>query len=100
MPLTMAQIASLLKQAFDAGLDEDERQALEWYMIDRAAQLDGATRLDVALSLITGADREAAEIFMQDMQGVREGILQRGAEALNGINDAEWDRLLGTVTDV
>lgn len=96
MPLTMAQIEDLLQQARESGdLDGDELEALEWFLVDRAAELDGATRLDVALSMLPLDEQQAADTFLSEINTLRRGIVQRGADIVGAIDDAEWERLIG-----
>jgi hypothetical protein len=94
MPLTTQQIQQLLNEARVAGLDEDEITALEWALLDRAAQLDGASRLDIALQLGDENEIAAAETFMSEMQDIRNDAIKRGADEINGISDAEWEGLV------
>lgn len=94
MALTTAQIQALLNDARNAGLDADEIRALEWALVDRAAELDGATRLDMALMLADEREQQAAETFMQDVANQRKEAMQRGVEALNAMTDDEWERLI------
>jgi hypothetical protein len=94
MPLTTQQIQQLLSEARVAGLDDDEITALEWALLDRAAQLDGANRLDIALQLGDDNEIAAAETFMGEMQGIRSDAIKRGANELSTISDDEWESLI------
>lgn len=94
MALTTQQINQLVDAARADGASVAEIDALREYLIDRAAQMDGATRLDVALAQIDETERATAERFMLEFAQVRGGILARGADAVNGISDDEWERLI------
>ena len=93
MALNSQQISQLLNEARAAGLDDDELEALAWSLYDRAAQLDGATRLDMALSLADAPEVEAADTFMVEFASQRKAAIKRGAAAINAISVDEWERL-------
>lgn len=94
MALTTAQIQTLLNEARTAGLDADEIEALEWVLIDAAANLDGATRLDLALSLADEPELQAADTFLVEVAAQRRAAITRGVAELNAISDEEWERLI------
>lgn len=94
MALTTQQIQSLLNEARAAGLDEDEIRTLEWVLADRAAELDGATRLDMALLLADEAETQAADRFMVESAQHRQDAMRRGLAELDGMTDEEWERLI------
>jgi len=94
MPLTIQKIQQILSEAQAAGLGADEIAALEWALLDRAAQLDGANRLDIALQLGDTDEIAAAETFMGEMLGIRRDALRRGADEISAITDSEWESLI------
>jgi hypothetical protein len=88
----MVQIQQILNR-HNQLLDADELSALEEVLIDRAAQMNGATRLDVALSLAPEDELQAAATFIGEMDTVRRDAMRRGAANLNSIPDDEWEEL-------
>lgn len=94
MPLTTQQIQQILTTAQTLGLDADEIAALEWLLLDRAAQLDGANRLDLALQLGDDNEVQAAEDFMGELQRQRGEAIARGTADLNTMSDDEWESLI------
>lgn len=93
MALTSQQNNQLLNVARVEGLDADELLAVEEVLLDRAAQLDGATRLDMALSLVNEPELHAAETFMIEMSANRAQAMRNGAQELNAMSEDEWERL-------
>jgi hypothetical protein len=95
MALSRQQINQLLDQGRAAGMNATELASMREFLIDRAAEMDGATRLDNALAQLPEADREAAEAFVQDMGAIRGDIMQRGADDVLSMSDEEWEGLIG-----
>jgi hypothetical protein len=96
VPLNLNQIQSLLSEAVAAGLDPDEVEALRWVLVDQAAQLDGAMRLDAALALVDQPELDAAESFMGEIADMRKAAIKRGADDLLSMSDEEWQKLTGS----
>lgn len=97
MALTLAQIQSLLSEAVAEGLDADEVEALRWVLLDNAAQMDGATRLDMALQLVEEAELQAADTFLVEFADQRQQAIARGAADVQSMSDDEWQRLTNGV---
>jgi hypothetical protein len=95
MALNRQQINRLLNEARAEGLDDDELATLEEMLLDRALELKGAERLDMALSLAPEDELQAAETFMSDMNAERVAAMARGAADLNSMSEDEWQRLIG-----
>jgi hypothetical protein len=94
----MQQINALLDAAQMDGADATEIATMREYLIDRAAQMDGATRLDAALSQLPDNELEAAEAFMSESAAIRGDIMTRGADTVSAISDDEWEGLTGENT--
>ncbi len=94
MALNSQQINQLLNEARAAGFDTAEVRAIEWMLLDRAAQLDGATRLEMAAQLLPDEDRAPLDTYMSEAATLRTDVIKRGAADLNGMSDDEWERVV------
>lgn len=94
MALTSQQRQRLLNEARASGMDDDDLATMEWVLADRDAQLDGATRLDLALMLADEAELIAADAFLVEFGEQRKAAVQRGIEAINAMSESEWERLI------
>lgn len=99
MALTMAQIASLLQQAREAGLSDVEIQAFEFQLLDEATQLTGAERLALTMALLPDKQLAAATTFVEVMATARQTGRQHLATALGALSDDEWNAMFPTETD-
>jgi hypothetical protein len=68
-------------------------EAFELYLTDRAAQMDGATRLQMAARLMPDEDSAPIITYIDEAATIRRGVIQRGAADLDSISDDEWERL-------
>ena len=93
MALNSQQINQLLNEARAAGFDTAEVRAIEWMLLDRAAQLDGAARLEMAAQLLPDEDRAPIDTYMSEAATLRTDVIKRGAADLESIPDEEWDGL-------
>lgn len=94
MALTRDQIIALLNEARTAGLDPDDLEAVEWVLLDQAAELDGATRLDMALALAPQPETDAADRFMVESQQLRREAFDRGITEMKAMTEEEWEMLI------
>jgi len=94
--LTTAQINSLLQQAQASGASRATLRAMQHYLLDRAADMDGGTRLRVAQELDTAEASDSIDAFLNVAADVRQEIMQRGAASVAKITDDEWQQLVGT----
>ena len=92
--LNSQQIKQLLSESAVAGLDADELSAVEETLLNRAADLSGAERMDMALSLIDETEARAADRFMVEVAGQRKAAIARGTAALKAMTDKEWEGLI------
>lgn len=83
----------MLQQAQQQGLTALEVDALRLYLTDRAAQMDGATRLEMAARLLPEDERAPIDTFVGEMGTIRNAVIARGADDLNSLSNDEWERL-------
>lgn len=76
------------------GLTATEAEALRLYLVDRAAQMDGATRLEMAKRLLPPDEQATIDRFLVEAQALRRQALERGIAELNAMSDEEWERLV------
>ncbi len=94
MALNSQQINQLLNEARAAGFDTAEVRAIEWMLLDRAAQMDGATRLEMAAQLLPDEDRVPLDTYMSEAATLRTDVIKRGVADLKSLSDEEWERLV------
>ena len=92
--LTLAQIESAASHAKLAGLSDAEVEGVRLFLLGRAAQLDGASKLAVAIDLMPSQQAASVGEFLTALGDLGRGIMARGASALNAIDDAEWEQLI------
>ncbi len=92
--LTLAQIESATAHAKQAGLSDAEVEGVRLFLLGRAAQLDGAHKLAVAIDLMPAAQAETVGEFLTALGEMGKGIMARGASALNAISDDEWESMI------
>ncbi len=97
--LTLAQIESAAAHAKAAGLSDAEIEGVRLFLLGRAAQLDGAHKLAVAIDLMPAAQAETVGEFLTALGEMGKGIMARGASALAEISDDEWEAMLGESPD-
>lgn len=94
MPLTLQQLNDILQQARANGLSEAEVDALAEALTVRMAGQDGAGKLKMTLDLTPPNSKQSMQAFVDDMAALRKDQMQRAADDIMGMSDAEWDAIM------
>lgn len=76
-------------------MDNLDLETLREFLVDRAATMDGATRMEMAIVQQPEDEQRATRRFQREIGDIRAGITERGAVEVLAINDDEWGRLIG-----
>jgi len=92
--LTLAQIDSATAHAKAAGFSDAEVEGVRLALLTRAAMLDGAQKLALAIDMMPDGQAVTVGEFLSAMGNLGRGVMARGAAGLNAISDEEWEQML------
>jgi hypothetical protein len=91
MALTLAQIDALVAHAAALGLDAPAMEGVRYYLLNRAAQLDGAGRFDLAFAQLPKDEAASVSVFLDEMTALRQTVMERGRTAVAALSEDEWN---------